>query len=411
MWSDAHLTQHPASGEPVRLRLPELPRLPGSAQAGHTAKQSTQTSQDGFIASFSPAACFLEYLRVECALSTNTLQAYERDLRSFLRFLIAKVGPPSGSLQALRQVTTELATDFLGWRKSAGAAVSTLARELVTVRLFFRFLAAEGHLPDDPLATMRSPQVWQHLPDVLDEHEVDALIRASGPRPEPVEGADSDEGGGTALTAVGTRPGGGPPVGGRGRATPGSAPLAVRNRALLELLYATGARVQEVSDLTLDRVNLEYRYVKCVGKGGKERIVPLGRSAVKALQEYLLEGRPALASECRDRASALSERENPRRDGASAPSEFVFVTQRGRKLDRTNIWRMVKSCARKAGIRKRISPHTLRHSFATHLLSHGADLRTVQELLGHASISTTQRYTHVDKSRLKAVHRKFHPRG
>ena len=191
--------------------------------------------------------------------------------------------------------------------------------------------------------------------------------------------------------------GGCPPVGGRGRATPGSGPLAVRNRALLELLYATGARVQEVSDLTLDRVNLEYRYVKCVGKGGKERIVPLGRSAVKALQEYLLEGRPALASECRDRALALSK--------------FVFVTQRGRKLDRTNIWRIVKSCARKAGIRKRISPHTLRHSFATHLLSHGADLRTVQELLGHASISTTQRYTHVDKSRLKSIHKKYHPRG
>jgi integrase/recombinase XerD len=275
--------------------------------------------------------------------------------------------------EALPLVTTELVTDFLGWRKSAGAAISTIARELVTVRLLFRFLAAEGDLLTDPLASMRSPQVWQRLPDVLDEQEVDALIQAAGPDPD----------------APGTDP-----------SAPGTDPLVLRNQALLELLYATGARVQEVSDLTLDRVNLEYRYVRCLGKGGKERIVPLGRPAVKVLEEYLASARPTLVSA---HAGGTA--------GSSDPFAFLFLTQSGQKLDRTNIWRTVKRCALKAGIRKRISPHTLRHSFATHMLSRGADLRTLQELLGHASIATTQRYTHVDKSRLKSIHKKYHPRG
>jgi integrase/recombinase XerD len=317
------------------------------------------------------------------------LQAYERDLRTFFRFLTARLGSRVPSLGVLGQVNTDLATDFLGWRKSLGTAVSTIARELVTVRLFFRFLAAEGHLPDDPLATMRSPQVWQHLPEVLDEHEVDALIQAAGPDPKAPRGPTADG-------SAGGEPGRTEDPSGSAKANP----LALRNRALLELLYATGARVQEVSDLTLERVNLEYRYVRCVGKGGKERIVPLGTSAVKALQRYLQDGRPRFMGSG-----------TKRREESFDPSADVFLSQRGRPLDRTNIWRIVKGCARQAGIRKRISPHTLRHSFATHLLSRGADLRTVQELLGHASISTTQRYTHVDKSRLKSIHKRYHPRG
>ena len=366
MLPDAHAEERSTGREPLRLRSPQLPRLPGSEGGRRRAGRQDQTHAHGLLNPDSPITGFLEYLRVECSLAPNTLRAYGRDLRTFLRFLAARLGADPSSLRVLEQVTSELVTDFLGWRKSAGAAVSTIARELVTVRLLFRFLAAEGHLPADPLAGMRSPQVWQRLPEVLDEHEVDALIEAAGPAPD-------DE-------------------------LPN--PLALRNRALLELLYATGARAQEASDLTLEGVNLEYRYVRCVGKGEKERIVPLGRSAVAALEAYVNEGRPRLiapSSQCRD--------------GSLDPSEFLFVSQRGRKLDRTNIWRIVKRCARKAGIRKRISPHTLRHSFATHLLSRGADLRTVQELLGHASISTTQRYTHVDKSRLKSIHKKYHPRG
>lgn len=279
----------------------------------------------------------------------------------------------------LARVTSERVTDFLGWRKASGAAVSTIARELVTVRLLFRFLAAEGYLTHDPVSQMRSPQVWQHLPEVLDEHEVEALIQAAGAASEAVEGG-----------AAARRPSG-PPA--------GPDPLALRDRALLELLYATGARVQEVCDLTLEGVNLQYRYVKCVGKGGKERIVPLGRSAVAALETYLREARPRFTARC-----------DAGRRGASGP-QYLFLSRTGRKLDRTSVWRIVKRCARRAGIRKRISPHTLRHSFATHLLSRGADLRTVQELLGHASISTTQRYTHVDKSRLKSIHKRYHPRG
>jgi len=285
-------------------------------------------------------------------------------------------------------------TDYLGWRKESQAAVSSIARELVTVRLLFRFLVGEGLLETDPVAGMRSPRTWQNLPDVLDEHEVDALIEASGPDPQVVlragEAEPEDDDSGSLRCGPGDDSG----------LSSRCSPLAIRNRALMELLYATGARVQEVSDLTLEGMNLEYRYVKCVGKGGKERIVPLGRSAVAALEAYLNQVRPRLlasGSNCRE--------------GSSDPSAYLFVSQRGRQLDRTNIWRIVKRCAREAGIKKRISPHTLRHSFATHLLGHGADLRTVQELLGHASVSTTQRYTHVDKSRLKAVHRKYHPRG
>jgi len=406
LFSDAHAEEHSTGGEPVRVRPPQLPRLPGAEGRHGQTSHLRQTGADGLLAGDGPTARFLEYLRVECSLATNTLRAYERDLRTFFRFLISRRGKGAPSLQGLSRVTSDLVTDFLGWRKAGGAAVSTLARELVTVRLLFRFLAAEDYLAADPLAWMHSPQVWQHLPEVLDEHEVDGLIEAANP--------DDD---------------GKPPN-----------PLALRNRALLELLYATGARVQEASDLTLEGVNLEYRYVKCVGKGGKERIVPLGRSAVRALERYLEDARPRLTGAYvgparRDSPSGLSaggsgepggtdrsedlslQHSDPsdtggaRREGSLDPSGFVFVSQRGRKLDRTNIWRIVKRCARKAGIGKRISPHTLRHSFATHLLSRGADLRTVQELLGHASISTTQRYTHVDKSRLKSIHKKYHPRG
>jgi integrase/recombinase XerD len=366
MFTDTHAEEHPAGGELLRLRLPELPRLPDAESPGPWRPHPAQAGAGGAVAPGSAVERFLVYLRVECSLAANTLCAYERDLRTFFRFLADRLNPESHPEEALRTVTTELVTDFLGWRKSAGAAISTIARELVTVRLLFRFLAAEGDLPVDPLAAMRSPQVWQRLPDVLDEQEVDALIRAAGPDPD-ASAAD---------------------------------PLVLRNQALLELLYATGARVQEVSDLTLDRVNLEYRYVRCLGKGGKERIVPLGRSAVRALEEYLAASRPTLLS-ASGRGRACS----------SDPSAWLFVTQSGQKLDRTNIWRIVKRCARKAGIRKRISPHTLRHSFATHMLSRGADLRTLQELLGHASIATTQRYTHVDKSRLKSIHKKYHPRG
>jgi integrase/recombinase XerD len=217
--------------------------------------------------------------------------------------------------------------------------------------MFFRYLSAERLVPSDPTEHLESPRLWQTLPEVLDRKAVDRLLAA----PDPAHDR-----------------------------------LPRRDRAVLEFLYATGARASETADLTLDSVNREGGYVHCVGKGRKERIVPIGRRALEALDAYLAEERPRL-----DRRG----------------DEHLFLTHSGRRLGRETIWRLVKKYARRAGVSPRVSPHTLRHSFATHLLEGGADLRAVQEMLGHVDIATTQVYTHVDPSRLKAIHRKFHPRA
>ena len=276
-----------------------------------------------------PVDAFLDYLTIECGLSINTLQAYQRDLGRLAAFLGIEDG------QGWDTVTGDQVIAFLMAEKSRGCAVPTVSRALVAARMFFRYLSAEGLVPHDPTEHLESPRLWQTLPEVMDR-------------------------------------------------------LPRRDRAVLEFLYATGARASETADLTLDSVNPEGGYVHCIGKGRKERIVPIGRRALEALDVYLAEERPR-----------LDRRGDP----------HLFLTHSGRRLGRETIWRLVKKYARRAGVSRRVSPHTLRHSFATHLLEGGADLRAVQEMLGHVDIATTQVYTHVDPSRLKAIHKKYHPRA
>jgi len=299
----------------------------------------------------SPIDAFLDYLTIECGLSVNTLQAYQNDLGRLAAFL---TGAPPGTEHPQpdwNRTTAEEIVAFLMAEKARGCATTTVSRALVAIRMFFRYLAAEGLVERDVTEHLESPRLWQTLPEVLDRRSVDRLLAA----PDPAHDR-----------------------------------LARRDRAVLEFLYATGARASETADLTLDAVNREGGYVRCVGKGRKERIVPIGRRALEALDAYLTEERPHL-----DRTG----------------SPYLFLTQTGRRLGRETIWRIVKKYARRIGASPRVSPHTLRHSFATHLLEGGADLRAVQEMLGHVNIATTQIYTHVDQSRLKAIHRKYHPRA
>lgn len=298
-----------------------------------------------FTTAAHPIDAFLDYLTIECGLSVNTIQAYQRDLRRLGGFTEAE------TLEDWGEVTAEQVVDFLTAERRRGCATATVSRALVAARMFFRFLAAEGLIERDVTEHLESPRLWQTLPEVLDEGTVTRLLAA----PEP----------------------------GRDR-------WPARDGAILEMLYATGARASEVADLRLDGVNREIGYVHCVGKGRKERIVPAGRRAIEAVETYLAEER-----------RQLERRERPE----------LFLSHTGRKMGRESIWRIVKKYAARVGCRRRVSPHTLRHSFATHLLAGGADLRAVQEMLGHVDIATTQIYTHVDSGRLKAIHKKFHPRA
>ena len=284
---------------------------------------------------------FLLYLKTECGLSDNSTAAYRRDISRYLEFL-GNDDPASADSQRIEK--------FLHAEKKRGLEASSIARALVSVRMFYRFLAAEGLAPD-AAATIESPKIWRHLPDFLTVQEVSKLLAA--PK--------------------------------------GRAPLAVRDRAILETFYAAGARVSELAAIRVEDVKFDLGLVLLFGKGSKERVVPLGRAAIGALKDYLLTARPRLA--------------------APSTGDTLFIGRRGERLSRVHIWRIIRRYAGLAGIRKNVHPHTLRHSFATHLLEGGADLRTVQEMLGHSNISTTQLYTHVDRSRLKAVHRKFHPRA
>lgn len=287
---------------------------------------------------------FLQQLWAEAGLSENTLSAYRTDLATFTAFC------QKHSIELRRLTVGDIQRFMMSLRETDHLAVSSIARRLVAVKLFCRFCFHTGQIEEDVAALIETPKKWQHLPNVLNQRQVQALI----------EVVDEDD------------------------------PLALRDRAILELFYATGLRVSELVGLRLGNIHLDMGYLRCMGKGRRERVVPIGNQAVGAVQRYLANLRPHLV------------------EGKS--TDRLFVSRTGRPLDRTNAWRLVVKYARRMGITGKLSPHTLRHTFATHLLSGGADIRVVQELLGHADVATTQVYTHVDRARLKAIHSKFHPR-
>ncbi|MBI1977860.1 MAG: site-specific tyrosine recombinase XerD [Candidatus Omnitrophica bacterium] len=286
---------------------------------------------------------FINYLSVERGLALNSLLAYEADLNKYVAFLTQK------KIKDFGEVTRNHITQFLFHEKARKQEPASIARALVAVKILHRFLVKEGELKEDITSVLDSPKLWKHLPTFLTMKEMEAMLDAPNTRN---------------LTGL-------------------------RDRAILELLYATGVRVSELVGLKTQDVNLESGFLKCFGKGGKERIVPVGRTATGFVKRYL-----------------------SKRKTRNGRDEMLFLGSRhaGAKISRQAVWQIIKRYARLARIKKKITPHTFRHSFATHLLERGADLRVVQELLGHADIATTQIYTHVSRDRLKSVHQRFHPR-
>ncbi len=297
---------------------------------------------------------FLDELGYERGLSGNTQAAYRRDLEAFAAFL-GRTGVTTWA-----PVTRGAVTAFLQDQRQRGHAAATVARRLVAIKVFFRFLVSEGRVLVDVTETMGSPKRGRRLPQIPDEGDVGRLIDGCAPD-------------GRRMSA---------------RAEAREA----RDRAVVELFYACGLRVSELASLKVGDVDRESALVRCTGKGSKQRIIPVGEAALAALGRYLEQARPALSAGCPQ-------------DGA------LFVNGRGGGFTRQGVWRLIVRRARAAGIRGRVTPHTLRHCFASHLLRHGADLRAIQELLGHADIATTQVYIHVDSRRLLQIHREFHPRA
>lgn len=288
---------------------------------------------------------YLEYLTSECGLAANTIEAYGRDLREFLADVEAQ------DIALASRITPTMILSYLSKLSQRGLALASIARHLVSIKMFLRFLFIVQVIREDVSSLLESPRKWRRLPHTLHHKQIDALLAA----PQPGE------------------------------------PFYARDRAILETLYATGMRVSELASVRVPDLNLQVGYVRCFGKGGKERIIPLGSHAIAAIDQYL-----------RGLRVVLTE--------TAQGQDLLFVSRTGSPLDRTNIWRLVNRYAAAAGIEMAIGPHTLRHCFATHLLEGGADLRIVQELLGHADVATTQIYTHVENSRLKSIHQKCHPR-
>lgn len=288
---------------------------------------------------------FLDYVTLERGLSAHTRDAYARDLSGFIEWL------DRNGVKTLNDVTRRQVTDYLMAEKDRGLCVNSISRHMVSLKVFFRYLAQEGLLAVNVVETMDSPRVWKMLPGFLTPMEVDRLLAAPDIK-----------------TALG-----------------------LRNRAILELFYASGLRVSELAGLQLGDLHFAERFLRCVGKGRKERVVPVGGRAIEWVERYLREVRPGLAP--------------------GAAEQTLFLSRLQQPISRKTLWQIIKRCARDAGIDKPITPHTLRHSFASHLLANGAELRMIQEMLGHADIATTQIYTHIDPDRLKGVHRRFHPRA
>ena len=286
---------------------------------------------------------FIDAMWMEAGLSKNTLAAYRRDLFGLADWLLMQD-------VALAQAARGDLLAYLGSLSAAGQKPRSIARLLSSLRRFYRYLVREGMREDDPSRLIEAPKLGRSLPDTLTESEVDALLSA-----------------------------------------PNDSALGQRDRAMLELIYATGLRVSELVGLTMTQISLQQGLVRVIGKGNKERLVPLGEEAQARIEQYLKYSRPELL------------------DGH--PCDHLFVTGRRAGMTRHAFWHIVKRYATQSGIEKHLSPHTLRHAFATHLLNHGADLRVVQLLLGHSDLSTTQIYTHVARERLKSLHAEHHPRG
>ncbi|MCC6677054.1 MAG: tyrosine recombinase [Phycisphaerales bacterium] len=340
-------------GRPARAIFPD-PDLPGPLNA--------------------IAAEFIAFLRLECGLSRNTLQAYSRDTRDLFREMAGR-GLTEPRAFAARPVADHIAR----LRSDRGMSASSVTRHLATIRVLFRWMLARGMISDSPAQYLDRPTRWKKLPEVISPRQVGSLLEARGrvaKAPKRKKGAGASE---------------------EGEADPSH--LRLRDVAMLELMYASGLRASEVATVGLIDLAQDLAFVRVHGKGNKHRVVPIGVPARRALEAYLHDVRPKLSSP-----------EGRRGIHAAANDQGkIFLSRTGRPLERVAVWQIVTRHARAAGLHK-AHPHTLRHSFATHLLAGGADLRVVQELLGHADISTTQIYTHVDRSRLKEVHRQFHPR-
>lgn len=288
---------------------------------------------------------FLDHLTVERGLSANTVSAYACDLAQFVQYVRGK------SISSLEDVTEAVLLGFMERLREAGMSPNTVSRKLSAIKTFSKFAYREGHITKDFTANIEGMRAVKKLPSVLTIEEVANLLQ------QP-DGRD---------------------------------PASARDKAMLETLYATGVRVSELINLRMTDVNPGVGFLRCFGKGSKERIVPLGKVAIDYLNRYLANARPKFAR--------------------SGSSEYLFLTNRGKKMSRVGFWKIIKKYATRSGITKNITPHTLRHSFATHLLQGGADLRSIQEMLGHADIATTQVYTHVSRDKLKEVYRETHPRA
>ena len=287
---------------------------------------------------------FLNYLSVERGLSRNTISSYRSDLLFFLNYLEIE------GVTGIEGIKRDDITQYLLHLKDKGLSGNSVSRALVAIKMFYKFLTQERFIKNDVAGILESPKLIRPLPNVLNMVEVTRLLQAPDTRSW----------------------------------------MGIRDKAALELLYATGMRVSEMVELSTGTMNLDVGFIKCKGKGDKERMVPVGSEARNAISRYMEKVRPSLLKSKND--------------------SHLFLTRLGKKVSRQSFWKMMKKYAKMAKIKKEIAPHTLRHSFATHLLERGADLRVVQEMLGHSDIATTQIYTHIDKGRLKLIHKQFHPR-
>ena len=288
---------------------------------------------------------YLNYLLIERGVAPNTLEAYGRDLQRYLAFIRQK------GLSHFKEATPEIIVEYLVLIKNEGLSANSMNRALAALRGFYKYLLMEKLIEQTPLANIELAKVWMRLPDTISKEEMKIILAQPGDK----------------------------------------TPAALRDTAMLELLYATGIRVSELINLTMNSINWQVGFLTVMGKGSKERIVPIGKTAYDCVREYVDKARPQLMQK--------------------KSTEVLFLNRFGGKFSRQGFWKLVIRYAAKAGLQKKVHPHTFRHSFASHLLEGGADLRTVQVMLGHADISTTQIYTHITRDRLKEIHQKYHPRG